>query len=261
VGGSQAGFSLLEILVAVGLLALIIVGLLSMYYQTDKAFRLGTRQVDVLESGRAVMNTLARELQEMTSVDYLRVSNFFTRTTFAPLLQPRGSDDFWQTNILQDYYFITKSNDMWHAIGYFVDTTGASGGVGSLYRFTTSQPGMFVENLTNLYGSYDAALKTAPNNWSLLAENIIHLRITPYDANGVIYSNINLLNYSFPYEIAPSRYESMPAAVDLELGILDPRALERYRAIVNAGKAHEYLTNHADQVYIFRKRIPIRTRQ
>jgi hypothetical protein len=197
----------------------------------------------------------------MTSIDDLRVVNFYAETTFAPLVQPRGSDDFWQTNILQDYYFISKSNDIWHATAYFVDPTGAFGGVGSLYRFTTSQPGMFVENLTNLFGSYKAAFPTAPNNWSLLAENIIHLRVIPYDANGVIYSNINLLKYSFPYEIALNRYEYMPAAVDLELGILDPRALERYRAIVNPGKAHEYLTNHADQVYIFRKRIPIRTRQ
>src|SRR5436309_8858412 len=44
-----AGFSLLEMMVAVTLLAIIIVGLLSMFYQTQRAFRQGSTQSDVLE--------------------------------------------------------------------------------------------------------------------------------------------------------------------------------------------------------------------
>ena len=70
-----------------------------------------------------------------------------------------------------------------------------------------------------------------------------------------------MLQYGFPFEIAPNQFEYMPSFVDLELAILEPRALERYRAIVNPGKAAEYLTNAADKVHIFRQRIPIRTSQ
>src|SRR5712692_6476570 len=62
-------FSLLEILVAVGILAIIIVGLLAMFYQTQRAFRSGSMQVDMLESGRAINQLLSRELQELAVPD------------------------------------------------------------------------------------------------------------------------------------------------------------------------------------------------
>src|SRR5262249_44712767 len=52
------GFSLLEMMVAVTLLLVIIAALLTMFYQTQRAFRLSATQVDVLEAGRAAMELL-----------------------------------------------------------------------------------------------------------------------------------------------------------------------------------------------------------
>jgi len=52
-----------------------------------------------------------------------------------------------------------------------------------------------------------------------------------------------------------------PINVDLELGIIEPRALERYKSITDPRQAEDYLTNHVDKVHFFRQRISVRTRQ
>jgi type II secretory pathway component PulJ len=56
---------------------------------------------------------------------------------------------------------------------------------------------------------------------------------------------------------------SIPAYVELELGVLEDRTLARYNAFTNAVVGYNtpawgYLTNHAGQVHLFRQRIPIR---
>src|ERR1051325_4139527 len=79
-------FSLLEIMVAVSLLAVIIVGLLAMFYQVQRAFRAGTAQADVMEGGRATMNLLTRDLQEMAATDVEFTTNFVVVPSESPPL-------------------------------------------------------------------------------------------------------------------------------------------------------------------------------
>src|SRR5262245_6044945 len=61
----QAAFSLIEIMVVMGLLTVIILGLMMMFNQTKKAFTAGMTQVDVLENGRTVTEMIARELSQI----------------------------------------------------------------------------------------------------------------------------------------------------------------------------------------------------
>src|SRR5436190_8356573 len=75
-------FSVIEMMVAVSLLAVIIVGLLAMFYQVQRAFRAGTAQVDVMEGGRAGMLELTRELQQMSPTYFDGATNF--QVTLAP---------------------------------------------------------------------------------------------------------------------------------------------------------------------------------
>src|SRR5437867_386623 len=72
----ERAFSLIEIMVAVTLLAVITVGLLAMFYHTQKAFRLGANQVDVLESGRATAQLMSADLQEAYPSYVPSVMNF-----------------------------------------------------------------------------------------------------------------------------------------------------------------------------------------
>src|SRR5690349_9405531 len=57
---SRQGFSLIEILVVVALLSVIILGLIAMFHQTQKALLSTTTQVDLLESGRAAADLVVR---------------------------------------------------------------------------------------------------------------------------------------------------------------------------------------------------------
>src|SRR4051794_33142518 len=74
--GKANAFSLVEVMVAVGLLAFIIVGLLAMFYQTQRAFRSSATQTDVLEAGRAAMQIIRQDLQDMHAAGHPFVTNF-----------------------------------------------------------------------------------------------------------------------------------------------------------------------------------------
>ena len=52
---------------------------------------------------------------------------------------------------------------------------------------------------------------------------------------------------------------ALPAYVELEFGILEPKTAQHYRAaIANGAAAATYLSNHVAQVHVFRQRIAIR---
>ena len=57
----RQAFTLIEVLVVVALLSVIILGLVAMFSQTQRAYTLGMTQVDVLEGGRAVTEMITRE--------------------------------------------------------------------------------------------------------------------------------------------------------------------------------------------------------
>lgn len=53
----------------------------------------------------------------------------------------------------------------------------------------------------------------------------------------------------------------VPAYIDLEFGVLEPRTFDRYKSInsVSPANALAYLNNQVHRVHVFRERIPIRT--
>jgi len=52
---NQRGFSLIEMMVAVSLMLVIVIGLFAMFSQAQRALKMATTQVDVMEPGRATM--------------------------------------------------------------------------------------------------------------------------------------------------------------------------------------------------------------
>ena len=77
----RSAFSLIEIMVTVALLSFIVLGLLAMFTQTKRAFTSSMTQTDVMESGRAVIEMIARELEQLTpghvNNGNYRCTNFF----------------------------------------------------------------------------------------------------------------------------------------------------------------------------------------
>ena len=296
-------FSLIEIMVAVGLLSFIILGLLAVFSQTQRAFRASLTQTDVLEGGRSVMDLLSRELEQATPSRYAdffdrgvrySATNFFVEiSNFGdPLTQdlpgmstPRPK----RVNIVDRFYFLTHVNQDWIGTGYQVVYDDPNGWVGSLYRFSRTNQFRNGPFTASAYFRPDLS----PTNMSRIADGIVHLRVRPLAANGFPIVSDGAHTYglartnaflpadeqslsvgygvvpnvfTFPNRKAPDRMlgcyffnSAMPAAVEIEIGILEPRILQRYKSIPpGVPAARQYLADHAAEVHLFRQRIPIR---
>ena len=189
-------FSLVELLVAVALMTVIIVGLYSMFNETQRALRTNVSQVDVLESGRSAIELIVQDIQQAEAPGPLqqempeeiffpptRIPNssplaitnkdphFFSGIQInsvnpqvaLPLIQnlaDHGVRDSGETivnqrvNILQEVFFLTRSNLNWIAKGYFVSPSRTNAALpnapetisyGTLFRF--SSPNVIIDSI------------------------------------------------------------------------------------------------------------------
>lgn len=265
-------FSLIEILVSITLLSVIIIGLVAMFGQTQQAFRAGLTQTDVLESGRSLTDMLGRELQEARPSQVVGAVNFFadTNSPASPLRQTLPGDTTnpqQRVNVLEDLFFLTLVNRQWQGIGYHVDSS--DGLLGKLYRWTTNPaPYDVATALPNF-----ARSRTSLSNFTRVADGIVHFRVRAYDTNGVWMTTnapgwigrsagagTNIL-FGFRPLVSETGYafyrDAIPAYVDLEIGVLEPRTLARARSIPDSLARSNYLALHPGAVHLFRQRIPL----
>ena len=307
----EHAFTLIEIMITVGLLTFMILGLLAMFNQTQRAFRTSMTQSDVLEAGRATIDLLARELSEMTpsqSPDMYfngvrnRATNFFAEPApffvgMQPLLQglPGMPNNVLRTNTVQRFFFLTRVNQDWIGNGYEVLPENPGNPlVGTLYRFSaTNTPRTGFMNLSRAFQNasrvaYQSIWGGVPiTNLHRIADGIVHLRVRAYANNGflVITNQFrgtnsyardrsvalpNVWNYTNAWNtiacadaVNPDQSacyfmsNALPAYVDVELGILEPQILQRYRSIPVPAVQRQYLSNHVAQVHLFHQRVAI----
>ena len=141
---STRGFSLVEIMVTVSLLTFIVLGLLLMFNQTQRAFRTTMTQSDVLEAARSTMDLVSRDLETMAPCTYpdmfvngrlVRTTNFMAEILIPPqnwLLQDLPGNLVPRTNLLERFFFQTKFNQDWIGIGYQVLPEDNKGFIGTL---------------------------------------------------------------------------------------------------------------------------------
>ena len=87
---SETAFSLVEMLIVSALLSVIILGLMAMFGQTQRAFRVGLAQTDVLDAGRATADMLAREVEQICPSHLPDTVNYYTEIPpppYVPLYQ------------------------------------------------------------------------------------------------------------------------------------------------------------------------------
>lgn len=280
------GFTLVEIMVTVALLSVIILGLVAMFNQTRRAFTSSLAQVDVLESGRGAADLIARDLEQIVPTDcgnapnfYVFTPNYYGQNSGLLVNQLANPADKW-TNLIQELFFLTPappSNGQWNAIGYLLLSGDEQNSVGTLYRYylpglsTTNQNTTFnINNIGNNLISYYGSIATSvnPTNVNRIIDGVTHFRVLAYQANGVLFP----LN-----RLAPARVEqavfypgweyqylftsnAVPAYIEIELGILETRALERYRSFgPGTPAATTFLINNPGAVHLFRQRIPIQS--
>jgi len=266
------GFSLIEIMVTVTLLAVIILGLVTMFNQTQRAFTTSLNQVDVLEGGRTAADMIAREMEQNTPGYFsdTNVINFSVRPPINSYVWPLANPPDVVTNVMEQLFFLTRYNRQWNAVGFEVDSV--NNGVGTLYRYSSNNvplPNLAFQ-VTNFMNA--TSLLSTNTNFNRIIDGVVSFRIRTFSTNGALLFG-NLLFGTFGTNATGSifaanmgneyvyRFNSnaVPAYVEVELGILETRTLERYRSYSNSPSlALNYLTNHAAQVHIFRQRIPIR---
>lgn len=270
VARQPAAFSLVEILIVTALLSVIILGLMAMFGQTQRAFRLGMTQSDVLEAGRAATELLGRELAQMRPSQISGTTNFFLwiPNNFTPLVQPLPGGTVGRTNVFMDLFFLTRADQRWSAIAYTVRdpddvTLRPQGGVGTLYSYRVEN--LWWYDLPSQLGEFYAPGQT---NLSRIADGIVHFRVRAFDTNGVwitdelpgLHQNSDVrVSTLVPGEIGYCALISnaVPAAVEIELGFLEPRVWERARAIPNDDARRRYLEGQAGRVHLFRQRITV----
>jgi hypothetical protein len=164
--GRQA-LTIVELLVSVAIMGVIIAGLYAMFNHTQKALRGNVTQVDVLESGRATLEMISRELEELAATGHPDMVNLYAGVPVLETAAPPGNFSLafdqriflpsqvkpplvqvdldqttvLRTNVLQELFFFTRHGNHWQAHGYRVlPSTNALGqlveGAGTLYRFS-----------------------------------------------------------------------------------------------------------------------------
>jgi hypothetical protein len=265
------------LLVVMTLLSFIVLGLMAVFSQTQRAFKVGLSQVDVLESGRAAMDLITGEVEEMAAMTAMG-SNWVN--CFIAI--PGGNTDLEQelpgsavvrTNVLQDFFFVRQSNLDWTGIGYTI-LEGAAG-MGTLYRYETNRPLREVQAGTppeGLFAFFLDELSRTPRSDRLtrVADGVIHFRIQAYGTNGVLldpyYHRGAYPTITVDYDPAsPSQFlyefrsNALPTAVEIELAVVEPDVVERVQALPAAGTIRqEYLAKETGKVHVFRQRVPIR---
>jgi prepilin-type N-terminal cleavage/methylation domain-containing protein len=272
---TRRAFTLVEILVVVVLMSLIVLALMAVFNSTQAAFRASITQTDVLEGGRSVMGLIKNDLESLTPSYlypanaspnfYAAVSNSFPQTLTGSTAS--------RTNVMEDVFFITRQNQTWKGVGYFVRTNLLlSGGIatpGILYRFETNNSATdFARASTNLFGVFNRIRTSgsgpAPTNGvSQILAGVMSFKVRAFDTNGFWITAgranfVAITNAVSPEVILYAFYSNaVPAAVEVELGMLEDRTLQRAQSLSGATQSN-YLAQQAGKVHVFRQRFPIR---
>lgn len=141
-------FSLVELLVSVGLLSIVLLALYAMFDQTQRALRGSVGQVDVLEGTRSAIDLVRRDLEQARPAGVTDGPHLVTRVSSAPSLILDQASLFQERQpVLQEFFGVRSVADrQWSAFGYFIadesdPTVRTRPPLGTLYRYEDRGPG------------------------------------------------------------------------------------------------------------------------
>jgi len=284
-------FTVVELLVAISVLTLIVLVLYGLFDQVQRALRGNVAQVDVLEGGRSATQLMAGDLEQMEAGNLPASTNLYISLTAVPYRQALLVAGTNRTNVLQQLFFSTHANKTWFGTGYRVlllSTNGianqlAENGVGTLCRYSFPVNDSDFPNLppppnnpgaarTNLF--WQVMNQPLNSTWSNLTnyqpilDGVVHFRIHAFDTNGMlmvsnIYSNVRIITNVVFQSTATEEIQytftnsALPAYLEVQMGVLEPHVLERYKAFPDPTVASNYLARQVGAVHLFQQRIPI----
>ncbi len=275
---TRLAFSLIEVLVVVSLLSLIVLALMAVFTSTQRAFRASLTQTDVLEGGRATMELMAADLRTLTpsyqnynngngALNFLVTNN----ASFSqPLIQSLPGGNFSRSNLLQQVFILNHQNTGWWGVGYAV-TLNSSGNLYSLYRLQyplppgTSDPSTIFTSQV-----FQNFFLNPTNGGSHLLDGVVHFVVRAYGPDGtwIPYgyagqTNTTILNQTASFALLGGEggvamySNNVPAAVELELGVLEDRTLQRAESFPTTALQTNYLSDKSGNVHVFRQRVSI----
>jgi prepilin-type N-terminal cleavage/methylation domain-containing protein len=275
----ENGFSLVEVLVVITLLSLIVLVLMAVFSSTQRAFRAAVTQTDVLEGSRATMEMIAADLRTITpsygvSNGPVNLMTGPTYYAYTPLLQTLPGGSVLRTNALNYFFLLSRDNinghDSWIGVGYAVNAASASPLL-PLYRFYTNQDISLPPR--NLYDTFTNVLyfqQWTNASMSHLIDGVVHLTLHAYDRRGRAMDNYYPAtnapmfkayppNPPYSYETPFNMFSNtVPAEVELELGVLEDRALARAESLpFQTAIQSNYLAQQSGAVHLFRQRVSI----
>jgi type II secretory pathway pseudopilin PulG len=274
---TRSAFSLIEVMVVVALMSLIVLALMAVFTSTQRAFRSAVTQTDVLEGSRAAMDLIATDLRGLTPSEapyYSFGVNFFVTNNASysqPLIQslPGSVSNTTRKNLQQEFFILSHQNTKWWGVGYAI-ALNSSGSLYSLYRLQwPSPPG--TNDPTTIFTNqiFQSFFQNPTNGGSHLLDGVVHFVVRAYDPNGIwipygfAANQTNSLKQTvfFPLTGGEAGFlmysNDVPASVELEMGVLEDRTLQRAESLPNFSTQTNYLYDKSGNVHVFRQRVNI----
>jgi type II secretory pathway pseudopilin PulG len=283
---AQAAFSLLELLVSMGLLSVIVLALFSMFDQTQKALHSAIAQTDVMEPGRSAMDLLTRDLERGRATRFAGVTNLLIRRLDrnGPYFIPGVLDGNHRDSALHELFYVSPLKGLqWTAQGWFVaddvdpSQPPDSTRLGSLYRFESTNVavlrGTKVTNDFNRQWIEFIHRSTNAPQFGRFIDGVVFFRATAFSGNGLpldswvfpkdIPAGVVITNLSSSISLTGFTNQALPTALEVEFGVLPPKLLTQYRALpsgnpVNAASFRSnFFVKYRGDVQVFRQRISL----
>lgn len=226
---SESGITLVEMIVAVGLLVLIVTALLGAFNQTTRAFKTGFNQTDVQESGRAAIEMVTRVLTDL-SPSGRGNTNAYAFSLLTPLQSASGGVSLplnvaspRQQLFMQKLLVLHRSQDEWIRTAFLVAHLDSNSYpwdspqhvvIGSLYRYQSS----VLTSVTNrlflddsladrLLEPRDTKISDInPTSYSKVVDGVVHFSVRTSNIGAERAESGRITNRFFDvYERLPSR--------------------------------------------------------
>ena len=185
-------------------------------------------------------------------------------------MQPLVASSQSRTNVLEQFFILSRENQTWTGVGYIVVTNSVQNNLYSLYRFSMTTNLNAANGPWLLYSNFQTISYTNSPPWSHLIDGVVGLRVRAYDPNGFWLTNgYNGLNPSptvqnavfFPPSLGEVGFfmysNALPASVEIEMATLEDRTLQRAESRPAGPLRDQFLQGQAGKVHIFRQRVPI----
>lgn len=191
---------------------------------------------------------------------------------YHPLQQSLPGTGVQRVNTLNYFFSLGRENTKWTGVGYVVNATNQSP-LYPLYRFYAETN--IAASPVGLYWAFVNAVNQSQwTNMSHVLDGVVHLTVRADGASGYWMTNFYQWrgtqwstndNMWFLPPLPPSPEVGcfcfsnvVPAAVELELGVLEDRTLQRAESLPFLSVAQSnYLAQQSGHVHLFRQRVTI----